>query len=96
MEVDMGWSSKSDAPDWGGGEVGGIIAPDDRHGIRLVAATPAPGLQPSAPPSPETMPNNHLLYAVQWFFFALAAAVIYALALRRRRSGKLAPRKPST
>jgi surfeit locus 1 family protein len=30
------------------------------------------------------VPNNHLLYAIQWFFFALAAAVIYVLALRRR------------
>jgi surfeit locus 1 family protein len=30
------------------------------------------------------MSNNHLLYAGQWFFFALAAAVIYVLALRRK------------
>jgi surfeit locus 1 family protein len=30
------------------------------------------------------VPNNHLAYAVQWFLFAGVAAVIYALALRRR------------
>ena len=84
MEVDMGWSKESKPPQWRGGGVSGIIAPDDKHMIRLVSATPAPGLQPSAPPSPNTIPNNHLFYAIQWFFFAAAAALIYLLALRRR------------
>lgn len=85
MQVDMGWSSSSAAPaGWEGGEVSGIIVPDRLHRIRLVSSTPAPGLQPSAPPSAETMPNNHLLYAIQWFLFAAAAALIYILALRRR------------
>ncbi|MEY4270243.1 MAG: hypothetical protein RLZZ58_1459, partial [Pseudomonadota bacterium] len=28
----------------------------------------------------------HFAYMVQWFLFALAAAVIYVLALRRRES----------
>jgi surfeit locus 1 family protein len=85
MQVDMGWSTASGAPAWRGGPVSGVIAPDSRHIIRLVAATPAPGLQPSAPPSPADIPNNHLFYAFQWFFFAAAAAVIYLIALRRRR-----------
>ena len=85
MQVDMGWSKSSAAPGgWSGGEVTGVIAPDSAHRIRLVSERPAPGLQSSAPPSPELMPNNHLMYAIQWFFFALAAAVIYVLALRRR------------
>jgi hypothetical protein len=92
MEADMGWSKESRPPVWRGGEVSGIIAPDDAHIIRLVSATPAPGLQPSAPPSPDTIPNNHLLYALQWFFFALAAAVIYVLALRRRQRHELPER----
>jgi cytochrome oxidase assembly protein ShyY1 len=52
--------------------------------MRLVAATAAPGLQPSAPPSIEQIPNNHRSYAVQWFAFAGIALVIYALALRKR------------
>lgn len=86
MAADMGWSSSSDAPkSWHGGAVRGTIAPDRLHQIRLVSATAAPGLQPSAPPSPDSIPNNHLLYAIQWFTFAVAAALIYALALKRRR-----------
>ena len=52
--------------------------------MRLVAASPGPGLEASAPPSPDTIPNNHLSYAIQWFLFALIAVVIYALALRWR------------
>lgn len=93
MQVDMGWSKSSVAPSgWRGGEVSGIIAPDRLHRIRLVSVRPAPGLQPSAPPSPELTPNNHLLYAAQWFFFAVAAALIYVLALRTRNK-KAAPDK---
>jgi cytochrome oxidase assembly protein ShyY1 len=61
-----------------------VIAPDSKYGMRLIAAEPAPGLKASAPPSPESIPNNHLAYAVQWFIFAAMAAIIYGLALRRR------------
>ena len=38
----------------------------------------------SAPPSPDTIPNNHLSYAIQWFLFAGIALIIYTLALRQR------------
>ena len=86
MQADMGWSRASAAPQWRGGAVSGVIAPDRHYRIRLVATTPAPGLMPSAPPSLDTIPNNHLLYAIQWFFFAAAAAAIYVLALRHRRT----------
>jgi cytochrome oxidase assembly protein ShyY1 len=85
MQVDVGWSKASMKPAWRGGAVGGLIVPDRRHGLRLVADRAAPGLEPSRPPSPATMPNNHLLYALQWFFFAAAALIIYALALRKRQ-----------
>lgn len=84
MWADMGWSRASASPAWRGGEVRGIIAPDKEHILRLVATEAAPGLEPSAAPSPESVPNNHLFYAIQWFFFAAAAALIYALALRRK------------
>ena len=57
--------------------------------MRLVADGAAPGLQPSARPSIESIPNNHRGYAVQWFLFAATAIVIYLLALRRRLGGKL-------
>lgn len=86
MQVEAGWSKSSDAPGWRGGEISGTIVPDSKHRIRLVADRPVPGLQPLAQPSPEQMPNNHILYAIQWFFFAAAAAIIYALALRRRQA----------
>jgi cytochrome oxidase assembly protein ShyY1 len=35
--------------------------------MRLVAASAPPGLEPSAPPSLDQIPNNHRSYAVQWF-----------------------------
>ena len=83
MSVELGWSKNPNvAVNWPGGLVSGIIAPDSRMRMRLVAATSPPGLEPAAPPSIEQIPNNHRFYAVQWFLFALIAAVIYVLALR--------------
>ena len=92
MQVDAGWSRSDKAPAWSGGAVAGIVAPDARHRIRLVAATPVAGLEPSAAPTPDAMSNNHLLYALQWFFFAAAAGLIYLLALRRRQAAPAKPR----
>ena len=55
MSVEVGWSKNPNAQfRWGGGPVSGVIAPDRRSGMRLVAATAPPGLQPSAPPSTAT------------------------------------------
>jgi cytochrome oxidase assembly protein ShyY1 len=86
MQVEVGWSTQSATPStWRGGEITGVISPDRLHRIRLVSSSAAPGLQPSAIPSPRATSNNHLLYAAQWFFFAAAAAVIYVLALRKRQ-----------
>lgn len=87
---------------WGGGAVRGWIAhaPDARpliatlmqpnmvRELMLVADRPAPGLAANTPPSIDSIPNNHLAYAVQWFLFAGVAAVIYVVALRRRWAGK--------
>lgn len=84
MAVDVGWSRDPNARfEWSAGEVAGVIVPDRRSRLRLVAATPAKGLQPSVPPSIEDIPNNHRSYAVQWFLFALSALVIYAIAVRK-------------
>lgn len=80
----MGWSATPGQPDWKGGPVTGVIGSDREQVVRLVAANPAPGLKPAKPPSLEDVPNNHLFYAIQWFFFAGAAMVIYLLALRKR------------
>jgi cytochrome oxidase assembly protein ShyY1 len=85
MSVEVGWSKNPNArPDWRGGPVSGVIAPDSRTRMRLVAATAPPGLEPSAPPSISSIPNNHRSYAVQWFSFAAIALVIYGLAVRKR------------
>lgn len=99
VKFDMGVSSAPGVtPVWKGGEVTGTIthAPDSTpllagllgkrppRPLMLVADDPAPGLAASARPDPSSVPNNHLAYAVQWFLFALAAAVIYLLALRWR------------
>ncbi|WP_324806356.1 SURF1 family protein [Sphingomonas sp. LY29] len=85
MAVELGWSKDPNAGRaYKGGLVSGVIAPDRIARIRLVAASPGPGLSQSAPPSPASIPNNHLSYAVQWFLFAGIALVIYVLALRGR------------
>ena len=85
MSVELGWTRNPNAPvNWRGGPVSGIIAPDRKTRMRLVAATAPPGLAPSAPPAIDQIPNNHRSYAVQWFLFALIAAVIYILAVRKR------------
>lgn len=84
---------------WPGGPVAGFIsnAPDGRSAIGsliddapqrlMLVADPVPAglpLSPNPAPDVSAVPNPHLSYALQWFFFALSAAVIYLLALRRR------------
>lgn len=89
MSVVVGWSQNPNAKvNWNGGPVSGIIVPDRLTRMRLVAATAPPGLEPSRVPdvssvSPIT-PAIHRGYAATWFGLAVAALVIYALALRRR------------
>ena len=85
MAVEVGWSKNPNAKiNWAGGPVSGVIAPDRRSRMRLVAASAPPGLEPSAEPSRSSIPNNHRFYALQWFAFALIALVIYGLAVRKR------------
>lgn len=83
-KVAFGWSERPQSPKWGGGPVRGIIAPDGAQLIKLVSIDPVEGLEILAAPSPSQIPNNHLLYAIQWFIFAAAATVIYILAVRKR------------
>jgi surfeit locus 1 family protein len=85
MAVELGWSKDPNAgTGWKGGEVSGIIAPDRRSRMRLVSSTGLDGLEPAKQPSTDTIPNNHSSYAVQWFLFAVLAALIYGLALKKR------------
>lgn len=85
-KIAIGWSERPRSPEWKGGLVNGIIAPDNAQLIKLVATDRVPELQLLAAPSPVQIPNNHLLYAIQWFIFAAAAAIIYILAVRKRFS----------
>jgi len=98
LTVQIGVAHAVDAkPTWRGGVVNGYItyAPDHEplimslfshtpKTLMLVADTPAPGLDANPEADLSAVPNNHLAYAVQWFLFAAVAAVIYAIALRRR------------
>lgn len=85
MAVEMGWSKDPNAgKGWAGGAVRGVIAPDKQKRMRLVSSTGLGGLETSKPPSPDSIPNNHISYAIQWFLFAFIAVLIYALALRSR------------
>jgi surfeit locus 1 family protein len=95
LRINAGWADRPDAARrlTLSGIVAGrlsVVQPDGP--IVLTAAAPAaPLATASAAPGPDTIPNNHLLYALQWFFFAATAAVIYVLALRKRNRPKLPP-----
>lgn len=97
--VDVGVTTTPDAKvAWAGGPVRGRATHEPDYStmierltgkaaplrLMIVAETPAPGLAASAPPDPSSVPNNHRSYMVQWFLFAAIAAIIYALALRKR------------
>lgn len=97
--VQLGFGTDPHAkPDWKGGPVRGYItyATDQSpliarwfgmghpRTLMLVADPPLAGLDINPGPDLSAVPNNHLAYAVQWFIFAGLAALIYALALRRR------------
>ena len=89
MSVEVGWSKDPNAQfRWDGGLVSGVIAPDRRSVMRLVAATAPTGLQPSRIPdirsATSVTPAGHRGYAATWFSFALIALIIYGLALRQR------------
>lgn len=91
LEINAGWSAHFEPvtfPAFDGPAEGRLVLAPAGDWL-LVAASGMPAaaasapLTPSAPPTPETIPNNHLLYALQWFSFAAILAVIYGLWLRR-------------
>lgn len=87
MSVEVGWSKNPNAAlSWAGGLVSGVIVPDSKARIRLVAASATPGLEPSAIPRPSVhiTPARNKGYAATWFALAAAALVVYGLALAKR------------
>ncbi|MEO6224454.1 MAG: SURF1 family protein [Sphingomicrobium sp.] len=89
ISVELGWSKNPNAKvDWTGGLVSGIVVPDRRSRIRLVAGTAPKGLEQSAPPSVASAsavsPAGHRGYAATWFSLAAIALLIFGLALRKR------------
>jgi cytochrome oxidase assembly protein ShyY1 len=89
MSVELGWSKDPNAKfAWNGGPVTGIIVPDRQTRMRLVSASAPAGLQQSAPPSVASAsavsPAGHKGYAATWFALALAALVIYGIAIAKR------------
>ncbi len=98
--ADLGVADAGNARDYDGGIVRGVLVEEPvAYGLldrlvgkrepvarpMIVAADPVPGRVATATPNPEEVPNNHRAYAWQWLFFAIAAAVIYVLALRQRQ-----------
>ncbi|MDT7935101.1 MAG: hypothetical protein RQ833_10945 [Sphingomonadaceae bacterium] len=63
--------------------VTGLLFTVPDHGRLLVLTEPPPPLQPSRPPGRDTIANNHLSYAIQWFSFATILGVGYGVWLRR-------------
>jgi cytochrome oxidase assembly protein ShyY1 len=87
MSVQVGWSKNPNATtSWSGGIVSGVIVRDKRSRIRLVAATPAPGLEPNGPvkAAVSVSPGQNRGYAIQFWSFAAIALIIYGLAVRKR------------
>ena len=85
LTLDAGWSARPDSlplPTISGNMEGRLVE-NATGGWILVSRKAVSPLEPSAPPSLDTISNNHLSYAVQWFCFAAILAIIYGLWLRR-------------
>jgi cytochrome oxidase assembly protein ShyY1 len=94
MAVQLGWTRNPNAKvGWAGGLVSGIIVPDSRSGIRLVAASAPPGLAVSKAPGPASIssitPATHRGYAATWFALAAVALIVYGAAVWKRSKGEV-------
>ena len=83
-EIAVGWSKSPQSPKWNGGRVKGIISQGREQPIKLTVQQPIEGLEILKAPDPANIPNNHFLYAIQWFLFAFSAAIIYIFAARKK------------
>lgn len=94
LAVDIGWTGRPDGwkgseEKWPAGDVSGTLIPSSLKGIDtiLVLDRAVPPLADSRVPGPDSISNNHLSYAVQWFLFAAALGIIWIVYVRRWRSG---------
>lgn len=87
LTLDAGWSPRPDTVQTvtAAGPFTGLLRATSGDGYILVSANPVPSLVPSAPPSVDEIPNNHMSYAMQWFFFAATLTVIYLIYLQQWR-----------
>jgi surfeit locus 1 family protein len=94
LSVNVGWAGRPDrrlaTPRQPVEVTGMLVAQSSEHKpgwlpYRLVAESALQPLEPSAPPSLEAIPNNHLSYAFQWFSFAAALGVIYLIYVAQQR-----------
>ena len=93
LVVNAGWSPmpKEDLRLSAMGRTEGRLGAIGEDRIVLTRSDAPPPLRPSAELGIENISNNHLVYALQWFFFAATAAIIYGLALKRRGRETLPP-----
>lgn len=83
--LDIGWSARPQTLRLPASTalVRGRLGTQTPQGWRLTAEQPTAPLLASATPTRDSIPNNHLSYALQWWSFAAILAVIYAIWLRR-------------
>lgn len=83
----LGWTARADPIRVAGGTFeaeGRLVRDRDGDWVLFETAT-RPPLVPSAAPTVDTIPDNHLMYAVQWFGFALILVLVYAAYVVRWR-----------
>lgn len=90
LRLDAGWSPRPDpGATWALRQtrIEGVLVPAARGDAQwlLVMGDGLDGLSASAPPSVETISNNHRGYAIQWFSFAAILVAVYAAWLVRWR-----------
>ena len=85
LRVDIGWSARPQDMRITGftRRLRGQLMGSANEGWTLFAAEAIPPLEVSAPPAVQSIPNNHLSYAFQWWSFATVLAIIYGIWLRR-------------
>ena len=90
LTLDAGWAPRPDAKPFRlAAAYPGMLREHPGPAYTLIAARALPPLEPSAPPTVEEVPNNHLSYAIQWFLFGGVLVVIYGIYVVRWRRGSL-------